>query len=155
MSILIFLGSWLSAFILNVLLTSKQIIRMLIITLVCAVRTLRTVSDKGGGLWKVWGKVSKTILKFHKAINVYMYSAMVPPLIVMYWTVCGCAESCIYTCSNWDKWGISKRKSGKLKDPARSIDVWRQKLKPLTRLFYSTMLIPSTLLSLTLDISPI
>lgn len=50
------------------LLTPKQIIRLLIITLLCVVRTLRKVSDRVGG------KVSKTILKFHKAINVYMYS---------------------------------------------------------------------------------
>lgn len=78
------MGSWLSAFILNVLLTPKQIIRLLIITLLCVVCTLRTVSDWGEGVWKVGGKVSKTILKFHKAINVNMYSAMVPPLIVLY-----------------------------------------------------------------------
>lgn len=69
---------------LNVLLTPKQIIRLLIITLLCVVCALRTVSDWGEGVWKVEGKVSKTILKFRKAINVYMYSAMVPPLIVLY-----------------------------------------------------------------------
>lgn len=56
------------------LLTPKQIIRLLIITLLCFVRTLKKVSDRVGGVWKVGGKVSKTILKFHKAINVYMYS---------------------------------------------------------------------------------
>lgn len=59
------------------LLTPKQIIRLLIITLLCVVRTLKKVSDRVGGVWKVGGKVSKTILKFHKTINVYMYSDLV------------------------------------------------------------------------------
>lgn len=75
------------------LLTPKQIIRLLIITLVCVVRTLRKVSDRGGG-GGVW-KVSKTILKFHKAINVYMYLDPVYNGSSAYSSVLNCMWVCV------------------------------------------------------------
>lgn len=104
------------------LLTPKQIIQLLIITLLCVVRTLRKVSDRVGGVRKVGGQVSKTIPKFHKAINVYMYSDPVCNGSSAYSSIlnCMCVRKFTYAPAVI---GINEEyQGGKLKDPARSID---------------------------------